>query len=156
VQHVDPIFKTADGTALIFDDRVLIQIRRAGLTIPQIDGITSRLANITARPRYGAVLLLEPTAAILPEDIRAHQRAALKSLLRRPDVATALLVLGDSITVHMQRTLTRMFSLGSPSLRTFTDLDVAIAWVVADLAKHGVTVDGPALLAAVDDARRLP
>lgn len=152
------LFATADGTAVLWAGRSLIQVRRLGISIAEVDTITSRLREIVAANthHHGALLVLEATALVVSEAVRNHQRSAFGDLMKRRDVSTALVVLGDSITAQMQRTLARMFSLGAPAFKVFSQPDDGVAWLVDEFRKHDVTCDAEAFKAAVAAARRFP
>ncbi len=152
------LFSTADGTAVLWAGRTLIQVRRLGITIAEVDAVTSRVRQIMsdAGHHHGALILLEPTALVLSESVRNHQRQALGDLVRRADASVALVVAGDTITAQMQRTLARMVSLGAPRFKVFAQPDDGVAWLVDELRQHNVPCDTEAFKAAVAAARRFP
>lgn len=139
----DIIYADADGTALLWDDRALVQIRRQRLLPEHLHALVARLTTAIdgRQPHYGAFMLLEENAPVLTDDVRRLQRETMLGLMRRRDVSSAVVVLGEGVTTSMQRTLVRMFSIGAPALKVFDNVDDAIAWLEAELRRRNVAFD---------------
>jgi hypothetical protein len=152
------IYRDAGNYFVLWEDRVVIQIRTGELSAAAFDAIEPavRLARARMKSPYGAFGVLEAGAATPAPEVRKRQRALFESMLDPRHTFGALVVLGDGAQAVARRAVFRTLLLfRRREMRVFDAVPSAASWLA-----ERIGVDATALEHAVASAReatsRLP
>lgn len=119
---------------LIAAPPLLVQVRRGVLTDDALTRIERCARDLRARfmrpgKTLGLVAVLEETAAVVSDEVRARQRRLIEAWLEGVDARIATMVVGDGLTPMLQRTVARGVMFGDPRVRITKTTEESAAWI---------------------------
>jgi hypothetical protein len=148
------LLKDADGTMVLWRRSVLVQVRRGQLTAEVLQRAGAALRPLLREGHpLGALFVLEPTAAVPTDEIRAMQASLLDELTAHAPMRMAAVILGEGVTPSLNRSAGRLVAMGKRSLQRFSDERAGEAWLAAQLSALGAQVTAEDLAAVVRQAR---
>lgn len=140
------------GNVLARTGGAIVQVRSGALTSEVFSALTTTVRRLMSREHgaLGLLSLIEPSAEVVAEELRARQKEFVSRVLERPDVRMAVVNVGDDVAASMKRTMARMLVRPHERLRACKDIAEACAYV----GPHaGVPVQE--LAEMIEEARRV-
>lgn len=131
---------------------LLIQVRRGELTLDRFRRITTAVSGkrVEFRGVGGYVGVLEEGAPVVRGDVRAEQSVFFKRFSSDPRHFFGVVVEGDGVLVHLQRTIMRGLLLANPQARVGSSVREIAPFLAAKVGcASGEVVD------AIAETRRL-
>jgi hypothetical protein len=134
---------------------LVVQVRRGVLTDEVLSHLEAVMLDLRGRllrggKPMGFVAVLEATAAVANDEVRARQRRVIESWMGGVDARIAAMVVGDGLTPMLQRTVARGVMFGDPRVRVTKTTDEAAAWIAPHLGAATAEV-----ASAIERARAL-
>lgn len=129
-RHVE-VFLNTENVTVVGYRNVLVQVRTGHIGLEEVDGISAivRTMRVGQTGRCAMLAVLEETAEIPSQEVRARQGAAIRTLLEDPRSYGAVVIAGSGARATMLRAITRLLGVGRPRQAVCSTTTQAARWL---------------------------